>query len=147
MKKYLLLFVVGIVFVSGCGLLGSAGPTKLNELKATDAKQKSVQFYVGIGYLGGPGGAPVIDKETGSIVSLRNDLPVYFDADEVGELKKLLPACYTGKPILRVIADVSLNKKSFTNESLPEPELQWYDEIKVLKYLEPTEVSGVELCE
>jgi hypothetical protein len=146
MSKYLLFLLVGVIIISGCSLVDVTGPRELNQLTNSTDKQPSVILKVSAGYTGGPGEMPVIDPATGEIKFL-NDLPVYFDPGEVDDLKKKLPDCYFGKPIISVISDVALSKKEYINTALLEPERQAYYEVKILKYIEPAKVLEARPCE
>ena len=146
MSKYLLFLLVGVIIISGCSLVDVTGPRELNQLTNSTDKQPSVILKVSAGYTGGQGEMPVIDPETGEIKFI-NGLPVYFDAREVEGLKKKLPDCYLGKPIIKVIADVALSQKEYINTALLEPERQAYYEVKILKYIEPAKVLEARPCE
>lgn len=128
--------------MSGCGQVTSEADMK--KAKTTSAISSPDQlpketfvakegdqdaiFYIGQGYTGGAGSAPLIDKNSGSIKQL-NGKPIFLEESAVGEVLKKgkIPNCVEGRPYIAVNANISLDLKVTDNPSIEDaPKMSYY---------------------
>jgi len=88
-------------------------------LVLTEEPQDAV-FYIGPGWTGGMGSAPVLDA-SGDRPQQYNGNPIFFDESKVDEVLKRgkMPACVTGQAEVKVEANITLSPKTGKNYSIP----------------------------
>lgn len=96
----------------------------------TDAQD--AVFYLKTNLTGGPGSTAVIDAKTGNL-KMFNGKPLYVESEIASHVKAgLAPyTCIKGNPTLRVSANIKLEEKTETNDSVPGGTTQSYYEVKV----------------
>jgi hypothetical protein len=142
-KKFSFVIILSCaLLVVGCGTKlvnkqnGQADNNGVQKFVLTEQPQEAV-FYIGYGMTGGMGSMPVL-KGVDDYNLVYNNLPVFFSESFERKVGEKLPACYEGKPEIKISAKIQLEKTSSINTSIPpdengnQPEETYY-EAKVLK--------------
>lgn len=128
-KVFLISAALFCLVLAGCGTkvvkvdkITTADNSVVNGigLKLVDTPQDAV-FYISTGMDGGMGSMPVLDAQR-QYTLLYNDLPVFFSENFGNKVREKLPSCYSGRPEIKVSANVVLEKESGINHSIPPDE-------------------------
>lgn len=127
-KIFLTVIMFSILTITGCGVRATqdnvvatnSNVVNASGLKLIDSAQDAV-FYIATGWDGGMGTMPVLNDLGNSTLSY-NDLPVFFSESYQNIIREKLPSCYSGKPEIKISANVILEKQSGINHSIPTDE-------------------------
>ena len=94
--------------------------TKNTEEKfALTTESQDAIFRIGMGWTGGMGGYPIFGRSEYRPVQYDNQA-VYLDDGQAEELlADKLPSCVIGQPLVKISANISLEKITDTNYSIP----------------------------
>lgn len=86
---------------------------------------QEVVFFMGIGWSGGMGSYPIVREDNMSIAQKLNDMSIYIEDDFAKYIIQQgggLQDCYSGTPVIKVSANITLRKTSGNNYSIRDDE-------------------------
>lgn len=111
-------------------------------------EEQDTVFYMGYGWVGGMGSAPILAGAFGEGVQKYNDYPIFVEPNSIEPILEKgggLPACYAGTPRIRVSARISLEQVAAQNTSIMDAPEEIFYRAKVHK-LYDVEIEA-EACE